>query len=117
MIASSRCRLARILSVREFDDTAQTNRQKVLRLRPLYLRSDDHGKAEILIAGVEADVPIHFQIHVALLRVAVHRAGIGDVLLIGVEILQGQRPAAGCPSLEGYFCLRANRQRAVPWHS
>ena len=47
-------------------------------------------EAKVLIAGVEADVSIHFQIHIALLRFAVHRAGIGDVSLIGVKILQGQ---------------------------
>ena len=49
-------------------------------------------EVEVLIACVEANVPIHFQIHVALLRIVVHRAGIGDVSLIGVKIQHGQRP-------------------------
>src|ERR1700744_5604575 len=48
------------------------------------------GKIDILVAGIETDVAIHFQIAAALLRIPVDRAGIGHVPLVLIEVLQGQ---------------------------
>jgi hypothetical protein len=49
--------LSRILSVSEFDDTAQNDRQKGRRHLSSFRRPRE---VEVLIAGVEADVSIHF---------------------------------------------------------